>query len=102
MRSMQASMIAGVGIWTLLRWLYTTRRKFHTAQLHGPPSESFLYGVGRRTGILSADSEDSGAIYEAWGQEYSPVFAAPSTLGSTEYTGISRVVVPSVTEHFDY
>ncbi|KAG6375299.1 hypothetical protein JVT61DRAFT_3524 [Boletus reticuloceps] len=71
--------IVGVGIWTLLQWLYTTRRKSHTTQLRGPPSESFLYGVGKR--ILSA--EDSGAIYEAWAQEYGPVYAAPSTpLGS--------------------
>ncbi|KAG6375302.1 hypothetical protein JVT61DRAFT_3527 [Boletus reticuloceps] len=70
--------IAGIGIWTLLRWLYATRRKFHTPQLRGPPSESFLYGIGRC--IISA--EDSGAIYEAWAQEYGPVYAAPSTLGN--------------------
>ena len=65
-------------LWALLRWLHTSRRQIRTTQLRGPPSESFLYGVGKR--ILDADN--SGAIYEAWAQEYGPVYAIPSTLGS--------------------
>ncbi|KAF8123205.1 hypothetical protein EV363DRAFT_1180575 [Boletus edulis] len=48
------------------------------AQLRGPPSESFLYGVGQR--IRSA--RDAGALYDAWAQEYRPVYAIPSTLGT--------------------
>ncbi|KAF8425081.1 cytochrome P450 [Boletus edulis BED1] len=49
-----------------------------TTQLRGPPSESFLYGVGQR--IRSA--RDAGALYDAWAQEYRPVYAIPSTLGT--------------------
>ncbi|KAF8119553.1 cytochrome P450 [Boletus edulis] len=81
-----------IAIWTLLRWLRATRRKLRTTQLRGPPSESFLYGVGKR--IL--DAEDSGAIYEAWAQEYGPVYAVPSTLGS------ERIILcdPKAIAHF--
>jgi len=70
--------IASAAVWTLLRWLRTSRGQLRTTQLRGPPSESFLYGVGKR--ILNAD--DAGAEYEAWAQEYGPVFTVPSTLGS--------------------
>ena len=70
--------VACTAVWTLLRWLRTSHRQLRTTQLRGPPSESFLYGVGKR--ILDADN--SGAIYEAWVQEYGPVYAIPSTLGS--------------------
>ena len=70
--------VASTAVWTLLRWLHTSRQQLRTTQLRGPPSESFLYGVGKR--IL--DAENSGAIYEAWAQEYGPVYAIPSTLGS--------------------
>ncbi|KAG6375286.1 cytochrome P450 [Boletus reticuloceps] len=81
-----------IAIWTLLQWSRTTRRKLRTTQLRGPPSESFLYGVGKR--IL--DAEDSGAIYEAWALEYGPVYAVPSTLGS------KRIVLcdPKAIAHF--
>lgn len=85
----------GVGctaIWILLRWFYTSRRQLRTTQLRGPPSESFLYGVGKR--ILDAD--DGGAVYEAWAQEYGPVYAVPSTLRS------KRIVLcdPKALAHF--
>ena len=70
--------IAFVAIFTLLRWLRPPGRKVRTTQLRGPPSESFLFGVGKR--ILDAD--DSGALYEAWAQEYGQVYTAPSTLGT--------------------
>ncbi|KAG8218119.1 hypothetical protein J3R82DRAFT_3641 [Butyriboletus roseoflavus] len=70
--------VACAAIWTLLRWLRTYRQQLRTTRLRGPPSESFLYGVGKR--IL--DAEDSGAIYEAWAQEYGPVYEIPATLGT--------------------
>ena len=84
--------VACIAIWTLLQWLRTSRRQLRTTQLRGPPSESFLYGVGKR--ILDAD--DSGSLYEAWAQEYGPVYAVPSTLGS------ERVVLcdPKAIAHF--
>ncbi|KAI9456888.1 cytochrome P450 [Boletus coccyginus] len=84
--------VASAAIWTVLRWLRTSRRQLRTTQLRGPPSESFLYGVGKR--ILDAD--DPGAAYEAWAQEYGPVFTVPSTLGS------NRVVLcdPRAIAHF--
>ncbi|KAG8214360.1 hypothetical protein J3R82DRAFT_9349 [Butyriboletus roseoflavus] len=69
--------VACTAVWTLLRWLRTSRRQVHTTQLRGPPSESSLYGVNKR--IL--DAENSGAIYEAWAVEYGSVYAIPSTLG---------------------
>ncbi|KAI9572414.1 cytochrome P450 [Boletus coccyginus] len=72
--------VASAAVWTLLRWVRTSRRQLRTTQLRGPPSESFLYGVGKR--ILDAD--DPGAAYEAWAQEYGPVFTIPSTLGSNK------------------
>ena len=72
------AVVTCTAVWTLLRWIRTSCRQIRTTQLWGPPSESFLYGVGKR--ILDADN--SGAIYEAWVQEYGPVYAIPSTLGS--------------------
>jgi len=84
--------VASAAVWTLLRWLRTSRRQLRTTQLRGPPSESFLYGVGKR--ILDAD--DSGAAYEAWAQEYGSVFTVPSTLRS------QRIVLcdPKAIAHF--
>ncbi|KAF8125506.1 cytochrome P450 [Boletus edulis] len=70
--------IACATIWILLQLLRTCSRRLRTTQLRGPPSESFLYGVGQR--IRSA--RDAGALYEAWAQEYGPVYAIPSTLGT--------------------
>ena len=68
--------IACTAVWTLLRWFRTSRQRLRTTQLQGPPSESFIYGVGRR--IL--DSDDSGSIYEAWAKEYGPVYVVPWSL----------------------
>ncbi|KAG6375283.1 cytochrome P450 [Boletus reticuloceps] len=70
--------IACATIWILLQLLRTYCRRLRTTQLRGPPNESFLYGVGQR--IRSA--RDAGALYEAWAQEYGPVYAIPSTLGT--------------------
>ena len=86
------SAVACAAVWTLLRWLRTYRQKLRTTQLRGPPSESFLYGVGRR--IL--DAQDSGAVYEAWAQEYGRVYTVLSTLGS------ERIVLcdPKAIAHF--
>ncbi|KAH0826753.1 cytochrome P450 [Lanmaoa asiatica] len=79
-------------IWTVLRWFRTSRGQLRTTQLRGPPSDSFLYGVGKR--IL--DAEDSSAVYEAWAREYGPVYAVPSTLGNR------RIVLcdPKAITHF--
>ena len=84
--------VACAAIWTLLRWLRISRQQLRTTQLRGPHSESFLYGVGKR--IL--DAGDSGAIYEAWAQEYGPVYAVPSSLGR------KRIVLcdPKAIAHF--
>ena len=84
--------VACAAIWTLLRWLRTSRRQLRTTQLRGPPSESFLYGVGKR--IL--EDEDSGAVYEAWAKEYGPAYEVPSTLGT------KRIVLcdPKAIAHF--
>ena len=85
--------VACTAIWTLLRWLRTSRQQLRTTQLQGPPSESFLYGVGKR--IL--DVEDSGAIYEAWAKEYGSVYMVPSSLWK------KRVVLcdPKAIAHFN-
>ena len=70
--------VACAAVWTLLRWLRTSRRKLRTTLLRGPPSESFLYGVGKR----ALDAQNPGAIYETWAQEYGPVYAIPWTFGN--------------------
>ena len=70
--------VACTAVWILLRWLRTSRRHLRTTQLRGPPSESFLYGVGKRV----LDAQNLGAIYETWAQEYGPVYAIPWTLGN--------------------
>ena len=70
--------VACAAVWTLLRWLRTSRRKLRTTLLRGPPSESFLYGVGKR----ALDAQNLGAIYETWAQEYGPVYAIPWTFGN--------------------
>ncbi|KAH0826176.1 cytochrome P450 [Lanmaoa asiatica] len=84
--------VACTAIWTLLRWIRASRQQLCTTQLRGPPNESFLYGVGKR--IL--DAKDSGAVYEAWAQEYGPVYTIPSALGNT------RIVLcdPKAVAHF--
>jgi len=84
--------VASAAVWTLFRWLRTSRGQLRTTQLRGPPSESFLYGVGKRT----LDPDDAGAAYEEWAQEYGPVFTVPSTLGG------DRVVLcdPKAIAHF--
>ncbi|KAI9464898.1 cytochrome P450 [Boletus coccyginus] len=79
-RPLGVAAVASAAVWTLLRWFRTSRQQLPTTQLRGPPSESFFYGVGKR--ILDAD--DPGAAYEAWAQEYGPVFTVPSTLGSNK------------------
>ncbi|KAF8548514.1 cytochrome P450 [Imleria badia] len=91
--------IACAAIWTLLRWLRTSERKFCTTQLRGPPSESFLYGVAKR--ILDAD--DSSATYEGWAQEYGLVYTAPSVLGGKKSTCAiprrSHIFIPRKRRH---
>ena len=84
--------VACAAVWSLLRWLRTSRLQVRTTQLRGPPSESFIYGVGKHT----LDAEDQGAVYEAWAQEYGPVYTVPSTLGS------KRIVLcdPKAIAHF--
>ncbi|KAI9464900.1 cytochrome P450 [Boletus coccyginus] len=84
--------VASAAVWALLRFLRTSHRQLRTTQLRGPPSESFLYGVGKR--IL--DPDNAGAAYEEWVREYGPVFTAPSTLGS------DRIVLcdPKAIAHF--
>ena len=86
------TVVASTVVWALLRWLRISRRKVRTTQLRGPISDSFLYGVGKRI----RDAVDSGALYEAWAQEYGPVYAAPSTLGT------QRIVLcdPKAIAHF--
>ena len=64
-------------VWTLFRWLHKPHQQLRTTQLRGPPSESFLYGVGKR--ILKFDG--SGATYETWAQEYGRVYTIPAILG---------------------
>lgn len=83
--------VACAAIWILLRWLISCRQ-LRTTQLRGPHSESFLYGVGKRI----RNAKDAGALYEAWAQEYGPVYAVPSTLGS------KRIVLcdPKAIAHF--
>ncbi|KAH0826178.1 cytochrome P450 [Lanmaoa asiatica] len=84
--------VACTAIWTLLRWIRASRQQLCTTRLRGPPNESFLYGVGKRI----FDAEDSGAVYEAWAQEYGLVYTIPSTLGN------SRIVLcdPKAIAHF--
>lgn len=79
-------------VWTLLRWLRTSRLQPRTTQLRGPPSVSFVYGVGKHV----LDAEDPGAVYEAWAQEYGPAYAVPSTLWT------KRIVLcdPKAIAHF--
>lgn len=69
---------ACTAVWTILQWLRTSRQKVRTTRLRGPPAENFLYGVGKRI----RNAIDSGALYETWAQEYGPVYAVPSTLGT--------------------
>ncbi|KAI9456893.1 cytochrome P450 [Boletus coccyginus] len=84
--------VASAAVWTLLRFLRTSRQQPRTTQLRGPPGESFLYGVGKRT----LDPDGASAAYEGWAQEYGPVFTVPSTLGS------NRIVLcdPKAIAHF--
>lgn len=78
--------------WVVLQLIRTSYQGFRTTPLQGPPSESFLYGVGKH--IRSA--RDAGALYEAWAEEYGPVYAAPSTLGN------KRIILcdPKAIAHF--
>ncbi|TFK53095.1 cytochrome P450 [Heliocybe sulcata] len=48
-----------------------------TIRLRGPPSPSWVFGVGR----YISDQPDSGPVYEKWASEYGPVYEVPAGFG---------------------
>lgn len=53
-------------------------RGAHTARISGPPSPSWLFGVGR---ILRAAS-DPATMYEGWSRAHGSVYALPAAFGT--------------------
>ena len=68
------------------------RRNARATHLSGPPSPSWLFGVTK----LVLNNPDAPSIYEAWVEQYGPIFRAPAPLGS------DRVILtdPKAITHF--
>ncbi|KAI6021237.1 cytochrome P450 [Pisolithus marmoratus] len=64
-------------IWALRGALRAARRTFKTTKLRGPPRTDLIFGAAKQ--IL--ESQDEGAIYEAWAKEYGVAYEVPTTLG---------------------
>ncbi|KAG8218156.1 cytochrome P450 [Butyriboletus roseoflavus] len=71
------AVVACTALWTFVKLIRMSRRRVRTPKLRGPPSLSFLYGVGK----ILLEADDPSSIYESWAQEYGSVYEAPSTLG---------------------
>ncbi|KAG2144208.1 cytochrome P450 [Suillus clintonianus] len=80
-RSFGALNLAGsfAALWALVKVLAALRWRFKTTQLRGPPRTSLVYGVSHDLG----SSNDSGAMYEHWAEEYGVAYMIPSILGQT-------------------
>lgn len=83
--------VACIAVWAFIT-LGMPRRRVRTTRLRGPPSSSFIYGVGK----ILLEADDSASIYEAWAREYGAVYEAPLTLGGR------RIVLydPKAITHF--
>jgi len=80
--------LVSVGIWLLLKGIRvarSSRRSVTTTRLRGPPSPSYLFGVGEQ--LEFAPNQDSGALFEAWSKKYGAVYQVPSAFG------VQRVVL---------
>lgn len=71
------AVVACTAVWAFVKLIRMSRRRVRTPKLRGPPSSSFVYGVGR----ILMEVDDPGSMYEAWAQEYGAVYEVPSTLG---------------------
>ncbi|KAI6003057.1 cytochrome P450 [Pisolithus albus] len=57
--------------------LKAARRTSKTTRLRGPPRTDLIFGTAKQT----FESQDSGAIHEAWAKEYGVAYEVPTTLG---------------------
>ncbi|KAG6375251.1 cytochrome P450 [Boletus reticuloceps] len=71
------AVVAGTAIWAFLKLVRMSRRRVRTTRLKGPPSPSFMFGVGK----ILLEAEDPTSIYESWADEYGAAYEAPATLG---------------------
>lgn len=80
-----------VGVWTVHKLLRAWRSRAKLTKLPGPPSDSWLFGVGKKVFV-----EDSGELFEKWSKEYGPVFQFPGAFG------VRRTVIldPKALTHF--
>lgn len=69
--------VACTALWAFIKLIRMSRRRVRTPRLKGPPSPSFMYGVGK----ILLEVDDPGSIYEAWAREYGAAYEVPSTLG---------------------
>ncbi|KAG9309800.1 cytochrome P450 [Chiua virens] len=64
-------------LYAIIKVVQATRKRMKTTALRGPPSSSFLWGVGR----MLLTSPDSGLVFEKWAEEYGSAFEVASPLG---------------------
>ena len=69
------SLLAIVGLSQVFKFLH---RRAHTTRLSGPPSPSWLFGVGR---VLRA-AANSASLYEGWSRAHGSVYALPAAFGT--------------------
>ncbi|EIW82167.1 cytochrome P450 [Coniophora puteana RWD-64-598 SS2] len=69
--------LATLTTWVLLKALKSMRKRVTTTKLKGPPSASWIWGVGR----VTDEAEDSAVLYEKWEQEYGVAYQVPAALG---------------------
>ncbi|KAF8436030.1 cytochrome P450 [Boletus edulis BED1] len=71
------AVVAGTAIWAFLKLVRMSRQRVRTTRLRGPPSPSFMFGVGK----ILMEAEDPASIYESWADEYGAAYEAPAALG---------------------
>ncbi|KAF9237030.1 cytochrome P450 [Melanogaster broomeanus] len=77
--------------WSLIRVARSARRRARTTRLKGPHSNSLIFGFPEV--LMTPDGPE---VYEAWAEQYGPVFQVPAVLGT------SRIVLcdPKAIAHF--
>ncbi|KAI0352523.1 cytochrome P450 [Trametes cingulata] len=88
---LNAALILGV-VYLVFKIGQSYRKRSRATPLAGPPSPSWLFGVGR----VAANNPDTASLYEEWAAQYGSVFRVPAALGSN----VVVLMDPKAVAHF--